>query len=94
MQRHAGDFTRRPDIFNGGMSLNIRMYAAHGIMRHSADRDGLFNWIKSDVFYGHFTDKRKSLKDLIPAEVTQIQMKVIQAARSGEAATRFDLGHL
>ncbi len=94
MQRYAGDFTRRPNIFNGSVSLNISMHAAHGIMRHRANGNRLFDWVKSNVFNRHFTDKREALKDFFPAKVTQIQMKIIQTIRSGEAATCFDLGHL
>src|SRR5215216_599073 len=78
MQRYTRHFTCCPNVFYECLTLDIGMYAAHGVMCHRADGNRLLDGIESDVFNGHFTDEWETLENALAAEVAQIQVNVIQ----------------
>ncbi len=86
---HAGALAGGVEPGQPGASVDVRVDAAHGVVLHRLDRDGLLDGVDAFEVDGDVADARQALQDLLGAQVPQVEVHVVLAA---DAAALVDLG--
>ncbi len=89
MDAHAGALAGGVEAGKAGAPVDVGVDAAHRVVLHGTDRDGLLDGIDALEVDGDVADAGQALQDLLGAEVPQVEVHVVLAA---DAAALVDLG--
>ncbi len=91
VERDARGLARGPDAGHTCPAVDVRLDAAHRVVRDRADRDGLLDRVEPQELDRHLPDQGQAGVDAVGPEVGEVELEVLPTVGRLEAAPGEDL---